>query len=343
MDPLSQGLFGAVASCAASKSKRIKPAFFCGFFSAASADLDVLIKSANDPMLAIEFHRHFTHSIFFIPIGGLIMASLFLLLFKILKKEISFKEIYLYCTLGYATHGLLDSFTSYGTLLFWPFYNERVAFDIISIVDLAFTLPLLILLAIGFHKKSRKICISALIYSLFYLSVAQIQQIRVTNEIEKIARNQGHEIEKLKLNPTLSNIILWRTVYEFNNNYYVNAIYMPFFAEAKTYSGHKVNKINLDNLLAEFPENSAITQDIQRFNIFSQGFIYFYPQEENIIADLRYGILPNGINSLWGIKINKEKPEVHSEYIFLRKFSQDKVKTFSKMLTGKEVETSSFN
>ena len=36
------------------------------------ADADVLISSANDPLLNIEYHRHFSHSLFFIPIGAAI-------------------------------------------------------------------------------------------------------------------------------------------------------------------------------------------------------------------------------------------------------------------------------
>ena len=47
---------------------------------------------------------------------------------------------------GYATHGLLDACTSYGTVLFWPFSNERLTWNNISIVDPLLTIPALILL-----------------------------------------------------------------------------------------------------------------------------------------------------------------------------------------------------
>ncbi len=39
-------------------------------------DMDVLIRSASDPLLAIEYHRHFTHALAFIPVGGLIAAAM---------------------------------------------------------------------------------------------------------------------------------------------------------------------------------------------------------------------------------------------------------------------------
>ena len=47
----------------------------------------------------------------------------------------------MYSTIGYATHGIIDSLTSYGTQLFWPFSNDRFATNTISIIDPLFTLP----------------------------------------------------------------------------------------------------------------------------------------------------------------------------------------------------------
>ena len=58
-------------------------------------------------------------------------------------------------TLGYSTHGLLDACTSYGTQLFWPFSNERISWNNISIVDPLFTIPVLILVVIAIRTKKR--------------------------------------------------------------------------------------------------------------------------------------------------------------------------------------------
>ena len=46
--------------------------------------------------------------------------------------QVSFGFTYLFCLLGYATHGMLDACTSYGTQLLWPFTNHRYAFNTIS-------------------------------------------------------------------------------------------------------------------------------------------------------------------------------------------------------------------
>ena len=67
-----------------------------------------------------------------------VLAYFILLLRNIL---ILVLDTYMYSTIGYATHGIIDSLTSYGTQLFWPFSNDRFATNTISIIDPLFTLP----------------------------------------------------------------------------------------------------------------------------------------------------------------------------------------------------------
>ena len=111
------------------------------------------IQSSDDPILSLEYHRQFSHSLFFIPIGSLIVA---LLIFPWVKKAMSFKLVYLVSFLGYATHGLLDACTSYGTLL-WPFSYERITWNNISIVDPIFTIPTLIFVICALMTKKKEI------------------------------------------------------------------------------------------------------------------------------------------------------------------------------------------
>ena len=136
MDPLSQGTVGAAFAQSTANKNNIFKIGVIGFLAGLAPDLDVLIRSSNDPILFLEYHRQFTHSLFFIPFGSLIIA---LLIFPLLKRSMGFKTVYLASLLGYATHGLLDACTSYGTQLFWPFSNERVTWNNISIIDPLFT------------------------------------------------------------------------------------------------------------------------------------------------------------------------------------------------------------
>ena len=82
MDPLTQGTIGAVLPQALSK-KNLGIVALLGFLSGMAPDLDILIRSSTDPLLSLEYHRQFTHSLIFIPFGGLICA---LILFTVFKK-----------------------------------------------------------------------------------------------------------------------------------------------------------------------------------------------------------------------------------------------------------------
>ena len=150
MDPISQGSLGAVVAQSGSNPAKIKAATLLGCFGGLAPDLDVFIFSPTDPLLFLEFHRQFTHSLVFIPIGALLVATV---LHRLLGKGLRFRESYLFCLLGYATHGLLDTCTTYGTQLLWPFTSERFAWNNVSIIDPLFTLPILALVIVGVYRK----------------------------------------------------------------------------------------------------------------------------------------------------------------------------------------------
>ena len=72
MDPLSQGVLGASLPQASSNRQQVAIAGVFGFLAGMAPDLDVLIRSSTDPLLFLEYHRQFTHSLIFIPVGGLL-------------------------------------------------------------------------------------------------------------------------------------------------------------------------------------------------------------------------------------------------------------------------------
>jgi membrane-bound metal-dependent hydrolase YbcI (DUF457 family) len=83
MDPLSQGTVGAALAQSSASKKNIFKISVIGFLAGLAPDLDVLIQSSTDPILSLEYHRQFSHSLFFIPFGALIVA---LLIFPLVKK-----------------------------------------------------------------------------------------------------------------------------------------------------------------------------------------------------------------------------------------------------------------
>ena len=86
MDPLSQGTVGAAFAQSTANKNNIFKISAIGFLAGLVPDLDVLIQSSTDPILFLEYHRQFTHSLFFIPFGSLFIA---LLIFPLVKSSMS--------------------------------------------------------------------------------------------------------------------------------------------------------------------------------------------------------------------------------------------------------------
>ena len=332
MDPCTQGLLGASLSCSFAKKNELKLAFICGVIGGLAPDLDILIKSENDPLLAIEYHRHFTHSFFFVPIVSAFLASFLFLIYY--RNKVSFRKIYFFSTLGVLTHGLLDSCTSYGTMLFWPISNDRVAWNVISIVDPIYSLILLISLLFCLIKKSRLLINVGFICSLIYIQFGFFKYNQIEKYVIALSEKRGHKVERILLNPTIGNNFLWRSVYQYESKYYIDAIYMPLFGDTLMKEGDRVEVIDKENVFSSIPKESTQRKDILRFAFFSQDFIYIHPLYKNVIADLRYGTLPYDSKSLWGIEIDLENNDKHVNFKSLRNFNKENYDEFWDMLKG---------
>src|SRR5690606_24542811 len=114
----------ALAAGAISRDQKLHKACLVGFFAALFPDLDVFIRSSSDALVSLTYHRHFTHSLVFVPVGALFV---FIFATPLLRWGLSRAEIYIFAFSGYLSACLLDACTSYGTYLFWPFMNEPVS------------------------------------------------------------------------------------------------------------------------------------------------------------------------------------------------------------------------
>ncbi|MBL4762723.1 MAG: metal-dependent hydrolase, partial [Gammaproteobacteria bacterium] len=314
MDLLTQGLLGAVVALSGAKRSlkgtvEIKMAAGIGFFAGLLADVDILIRSSSDTLLSIEYHRHFTHSLLFIPVGAFIAA---LLLWPVLRNKLVFKRIYYYSLLGYLLSGLLDACTSYGTHLLLPFSQQRVAWHVISIIDPIFTLALFIAMVLAVRKKSFFAARLGLGFCFCYLAFGTLQLQRAESMLASIAQSRGHVMQRHIVKPTLANVFLWRSVYIHDATLYTDAINIGLFSAGKHYAGKSSPLLVLEDEFPGLNKSSVLYQDLKRFEHFSDGYLAFHPRDKNIIGDARYSILPNGINPLWGIEIDREHPDQHA-------------------------------
>ena len=331
MDPLSQGVLGsALPQSLTRNNKNLFIVGIIGFLSGMAPDLDIFIKSTTDPLLFLEFHRQFTHSLIFIPIGGLICASIFYLLFRNII-QLTFKQTFIYATLGYGTHGLLDACTSYGTLLLWPFSFERFSWNNISIVDPLFTLPILFLIIISIYKKSSFYSKVAMCWAITYLSLGLFLNLYAKNITQDLINSRGHQSTNITIKPSLGNLFLWKSIYEYKDFFYTDGI--RILPSKKILNGTRVKKLNIQNSFPNLDKESQQFKDIQRFAWFSNHHLAISEINPNIIIDARYSLLPNQISGLWGIEINEHLGQTeHVKFITNRDMSSKRLKMLWDMI-----------
>ena len=336
MDPLSQGTVGAAFAQSVANKNNIFKIGFIGFLAGLIPDLDVLIQSSTDPILSLEYHRQFTHSLFFIPFGSLIFAFL---IFPLVKSSLSLKTVYFASFLGYATHGLLDACTSYGTQLFWPFSNERISWNNISIVDPLFTIPTLIFLGIAIKTRKKIFSFFGIGWITFYLFIGFIQYERALSAAIELATMRGHNAERLTLKPSFGNLILWKSIYQHKETFYVDAIRT---AQSSTWClGESIRAFDYQYHLPDLDEGSQQKNDIERFRWFSQDYLG-YDKEKNILTDVRYSMIPNQISPMWGLIIDVQRGiNEHAIWWTSRSLDQSQLDLFKDMLKGKKCGNSS--
>lgn len=335
MDVLTQGLLGAALSQSIANKKETRIATGVGFIAGLIADADIFISSASDPMLNIELHRHFSHSLFFIPFGALIAA---LMLWPVLQRffnsqPLTFKRLYLFCLLGYSLSGFIDACTSYGTHLFWPLNDERTTFHLISIIDPIFTVALMTAVIMAWRKRRPRIAHIGLLLCGCYLLLGMLQLNRATDLAMELANSRQHDVERLVVKPSLGNNLVWRSTYIANDIIYVDAV-RAGITENKIYPGSSVPLFIPERDAVDIPKDSVLYSDILRFKKFSNGFIAMEPGKDNLLGDMRYSMLPNKIATLWGITLDKNKLNEHAHYGFYRKTSPNGRKNFISMVLG---------
>lgn len=299
MDPITQAVLGGLAAQTLAKPKQAGKAVIIGAVAGMAADLDVLIRSSADPLLALEYHRQFTHSLLFIPVGGLFCALVIQRLWG-RRWQLPFVFTLACSILGYGTHGLLDACTSYGTQLFWPFSNQRVAWDMISVVDPLFTLPLLALVILAAKHQSKAYVLAGMAWGALYLSLGLMQHERAIDMGQTLAASRGHSPERLEVKPSFANIAVWKLVYETETDFHVDAI-KPGISKPVVWPGDSIAKLDLDRDLPWLDARSQQAEDIERFRRFSANYIAVDKHDRSYIADIRYSLLPQQITPLWGI------------------------------------------
>ncbi len=328
MDPVTQGLLGGVAAHAVCGRRLPRAAALIGIAGGMAPDLDVLIPAGSDPLGGVSLHRHFTHALAFIPVGGAVAALPFAFwpMFRGRRGWVFAAAI-----AGYATHGLLDACTTYGTVLLWPFSQRRLAWDLIGIVDPIYTLILLIGLvgalilggraattgspqpsahpaarpaAAARLRRSARWSATALAISLAYLGLGALQHHRVSRVQHALADMRGDRVDRGRVIPTPGNLVVWRSLYESEGRLQADAVRLPFWGKASVHPGATAPLLTLEKLEADRGGLTANeVEAFERFAWFADGYVAYAPGDDWRISDWRYCIRPDARTSIWCLRL----------------------------------------
>lgn len=297
MDPLTQGLLGAAAAQAVFAKKLPRSAALIGFGTGLLPDADVFIHFPADPVATLVMHRHFTHALTFIPVGGLVGFALlaWLPMFRGRRWAVLGAAM-----VAYATHALLDACTSYGTLLFWPFSETRISFDFISIIDPIFTLALLVGVVWAWIAKRARPAAIGLALAVTYMGFGAWQHHRAIDAQHRLAAERGHVIDRSRAMPSLFNLVVWRSVYEHDGQLYVDAVRVAPLGPTAVREGGWVEHYPVEDHSTGDP---FVDRSMRDYAWFADDYTAVLPGDPTWIADMRYAFITDSVSSIWGLRI----------------------------------------
>ena len=187
------------------------------------------------------------------------------------------------------THPLLDACTTYGTQLFQPFWDYRVAFNNISVADPAYTLPFLLLLIAALLASRRYPLRSVLNYSgiaisSLYLLFTFYNKYKVDQVFKKSLADKGIQYERFMTSPTILNNVLWQGTAEGDTAFY-NGVYSILDKEEKVLNFTTIPKRH------EIQDKYQDDRTLKILKWFSDEYWTIIPREDGSIqfVDLRFG------------------------------------------------------
>lgn len=212
MDSITQITLGAAVGEAILGKKIGYRAAVWGAVLGTVPDLDVLASPFLDSVAELQFHRGFTHSIFFVFLASPIFGWGINQFHK--KLGAGWKHWTITAFMVFATHIIVDLFTTYGTQIFYPFSDLPVTTDSVFIIDPLYTLPLLagLLTALFLNRASsarRMANFLGLTVSSFYLIWGLGIKPHVNSVFESSFQHQYGHFEKMKTTPNGPTSFLW--------------------------------------------------------------------------------------------------------------------------------------
>ena len=315
MDSLTQIILGAACGEAVLGKKIGNKALLFGAIGGTIPDLDVFVGNwlYGNEIDAMLFHRGFMHSILFSVLAAFFLGWLVHKLYNSGKRlhtttQNDWINLFFWSLF---THPILDCFTPYGTQLFAPFSNYRVAFNNIAVVDPIYTLPFLVcMIVLMFFKRTsfnRRFWLKfGLGISSFYMLFTFGNKAYMDSVFKKSLNIEGLGFKRYETQPTIFNNVLWYGVAESDSLFYV--AYYSLLDKKSQFIDFKA-----------LPKEKALTAEkyprIKDLAWFSNDYysIYKIGDNEYQYNDLRYPLTneENSKSSVFKFQLYEENSQIN--------------------------------
>lgn len=284
MDSVSQIVLGSAVGYAVLGNKIGRKAAIYGAVLGTLPDLDVLLPYAGE-VEAFTYHRGFSHSI----LVQLVISPFLVWLITRFNHSpaVSNRAWFWFVFLCLSTHGILDSFTVYGTQLLWPITEYPFAVGNLFIIDPVYTLPLLaafvaVLLPQIKPSNKAKINTFGLVISCLYISWSLAAKAYIDRNLAIALNAQEITAERYLSTPAPFSTLLWRVIVMSDGKYYEG--YMSVFDSPTEVSLDRYQ--SSERLLGDIHNQWGV----QRLKWFTKGFYSVTQEQQNIVlTDLRMG------------------------------------------------------
>jgi len=169
-----------------------------------------------------------------------------------------------------------------------------------------------------------------------YLSIGLWQHENALRSATELAEQRGHEVQRIIVKPTMANLLLWRSVYQSGDLFYVDAI-RAGLGSMRIYRGESAQVFNLDQDRPELGRDSVLARDIKRFSTLANGYVAPDSGRANVLIDIRYSMLPISITPMWGIDLNVASNTQHAKFEVYRDRPDNARNAFIAMLLGRDL------
>ena len=290
MDSLTQLVLGGALAAAVAPPQHRRAALLAGMALGTLPDLDslVLLPLGLDPVDNMTWHRGPSHSLFvLIPLAALIWAA-----FKRLGGRVAESPVRWFWAmqLVLVTHPLLDALTVYGTQLWWPLAARPTMWSTLFIIDLAYTLPLLVACVLawrwrGAHGAQRAL-VAGLALSTLYIGWSFLAKAKVERAAGQAVAAMGLQDAPRFSVPMPFNTLLWQVVVMTPDGY-LSGQYSVVADEGAVRLYPQASDVAAMAAVREFPA-------VARLRWFNHGFMSAREVDGSLVlSDLRMGLEPD--------------------------------------------------